>query len=185
MRIGITGGIGSGKSYICDIINRKYGIPIVDSDSVVKDIIMYYESVMNQITKTFGDDSYIDNKINKNKFNNILFNNLNNLTKINNIITPHLIDYFENISSQNKNIILECPILFNTDLYKYVDIKILVTCDMMSKVERLELRYNNDRKLIYNKINSQYFDPCKADYILINDEKLDERIKKLVQKINI
>lgn len=184
MIIGITGGIGSGKSFIGGIFSYKYGLTFVDSDSIVKHTLMYYIPIATQITKTFGEDSYVNGKVNNRKFNDILWNNTDNLNKINNIIVPYLIDYIKDISSRNNKIIFECPIILNTDIHKYVDHTILVKCDLDLRIRRLMERYG-DMKLVTNKINSQSFDESKADSTLINNDKIESQIEKLVQRFNI
>jgi dephospho-CoA kinase len=184
MVIGITGAIGSGKSYVCNIFSRC-GIYVVDTDSVVRNTLMYYIPVATQVMKTFGDDSYINGKLNRDKLNKILYDNSKNLEKINNIIVPYLMEYVKNIIQTNKNILIECPILFNTDMYKLVDVSILVVCDMESRLRRLKERYDDDSELIMNKINSQTFDESKADYILTNNKQIEKQIEKLFKKFNI
>lgn len=184
MIIGVTGGIGSGKSHIANTISYKCGITFVDSDSIVKDILMYYIPIATQVTKTFGDDSYVNGKINRNKFYNILYGNRNNLITMNNIVVPYLIDYIKDISGRNKNIVLECPIIFDTDIHKLVDFTILVKCDINTRIRRLMDRYD-DMDLIKNKIASQSFDESKADFIIVSDNKLDSQIEKVIQRFNI
>ena len=184
MVIGVTGGIGSGKSHICNIFNYKCGILVVDSDSVVQNTLMYYIPIVTQMMQTFGEDSYVNGRLNKGKLYQILYCNQDNLTKINNIVVPYLMEYIKNISQMNKNIILECPILFNTDIYKLVDKSILVISDMDSRIKRLTMRYD-DMKLIKNKIKSQSFDETKADYILTNNKELESQIEKLIIQFNI
>jgi dephospho-CoA kinase len=185
MVIGLTGAIGSGKSYICDVFSCRCGITVVDSDSVIKNTLMYYIPVATQVMKTFGDDSYINGKLNRDKLNKILYDNSKNLEKINNILVPYLMEYVKNISQMNKNILLECPILFNTNMYKVVDKKILVKCDVDTRFRRLRERYDDDSELIMNKINSQSFDESKADYILINNKKIELQVQKLIKIFNI
>ena len=184
MVIGITGGICSGKSHICNLFSYKCGIDIIDTDSIVKSTLMYYIPIVTQTIKIFGDDSYIDGRLNQEKFYKTLYSNPDNLTKMNNIVVPYLIEYIKNISEPNKNIILECPILFNTDIYKLVDYSILVVSDMNSRIERLRMRYDDDI-LIMNKINYQSFDESKANYILKNNNKIESQIEKLIKQFNI
>lgn len=185
MIIGITGGIGSGKSFICDIFNYKYNLFTIDSDSIVNNILMYYIPIILKISNTFGEDSYIDGRVNVEKFRNILWNNNDNLTKMNDIIVPYLIDYIKNVPTKNKIIIFECPIILNTDIHNYVDYTILVKCDTKLRKKRLMDRYG-DIQLVTNKINSQSFDENKVNYILNNNNNnnLESQIEKIIQEIN-
>lgn len=185
MRIGVTGGIGSGKSYICDIFEKRYDIPVLNSDNIVKQEIMHYREVKDQVIRAFGPDSFIDGNINIPKFNKLLFGNLANLQKMNGIILPQLIKYFMNFSSKYKNTIIESAVIFNTDLYDVIDMCILVEVPIDIRMKRLKARYNNDIDLIMSKIDAQHFNRDMADYILKNDSTLDEQIEKLVKKINI
>lgn len=75
--IGITGGIGCGKSYVCELF-EKLGIEIYNTDSEVKSDIIRRENVKKQVIAEFGDDSYlVDGSINRPKFRELLFNDLN------------------------------------------------------------------------------------------------------------
>ena len=184
MRIGITGGIGSGKSYICDIFHRKYKVPIFNSDKVAKEV-MKEKDIRFKIIRTFGNDSFIGDNINIDKFNKLLFSSETNLKKMNEIIVPRVIEHYEFFNLHRKNTIIESAIIFNTDVYNHIDICILVETDMNFRMKQLKLRYNNDVDLIMKKISAQSYNPYLADYILKNDNTIEEQIDKLAEKINI
>jgi len=148
MIIGITGGIGSGKSYICDI-------PVIDTDKIAKNDVMYV-----------GPDSYVDGKINVKKLGDILFNDKNKLNQMNNITVPYIIKYIEKFCADKNNVLVESAALLNTDLYKHVDFVVLVFADMELRLRELKLKYNNDLDLIMSRIMAQSFDINKINYII-------------------
>jgi len=185
MIIGVTGGIGSGKSYVCDILNRRHNIPVINTDIVAKTQIMCDETVMHQVIDTFGKDSYVDGKINIPKFSKLLFNNKEELNKMNNITLPPLIDYVKNFCVGKKDIVIESAALLNTDLYNLMDFVVLVFADMEFRMKALKIRYNNDMELITSRINAQSFNLNMVDYVLQNGDDIEEQVKKLAEKINI
>ena len=185
MVIGITGGIGCGKSHVRGMFEYMCGVETIDTDHIVQEKLMYYISVASTVIKEFGEESYIDGRLNREMFHDILYGNPANLARMNNIVLPYLIDYISSVASRTKNLIVECPIILNTDIHRHMDKTILVTCDMRKRMERLRMRYNDDRNLINRKINSQSFDESKADYILRNDNQLEAEVKKLVEEFGM
>lgn len=92
LKIGVTGGIGSGKSYICNLFKQNHDISVFDTDTEVKYDIVKRHCIKKQIINAFGQDSYIsDGNINREKFIDILFKNSHNLEIMNSIISPELI----------------------------------------------------------------------------------------------
>jgi dephospho-CoA kinase len=184
MIIGITGGIGSGKSYICNLIKNKYNLFYLNTDIIIQNEIMFYDEVVKNIVNKFGEDSYIDNKINKVKFNNILYND-KNLYQINDIIINPLINYIKKLNETHSNLLVESSIILNTELYDIIDVKILVKSNIDDRIKRLLIRYNNDINLVFSKIKSQSFNEKLVTFVLINDDKINEGIEKIIEKINI
>ena len=188
-KIGITGGIGSGKTYVCNLINKLYNIPIYNTDDSVK-IIMLLESTKVKIKSTFGDDSYIDGEINKKKFNRLLYNNNDNLLLMNSIITPLIeIDFNEWCDKQTSPyIIMESAVLFENKLDTLFDVIICVVSNRELRIRRLLERDKTTIDLILNKMSVQFSDEekeKKSDFILFNNEEGNQNgvVKRLHNKL--
>ena len=186
IKVGITGGIGSGKSYIADIFHTKYNIPIYNSDNRSKYLMVNDPSVGNKIIKYFGEDSYIDNQINKEKFNKLLFENKDNLALMNSIIIPAMELDFNNFCKNIKSpyVLKESAILLETDSYKSLGKIICVVADMELRTKRVTTRDNMNQDLFFKKVANQSSDEekiAKSDYIIYNNGgNLEGEIEKII-----
>lgn len=174
-RVGLTGGIGSGKTYIFKIFN-KLGIPVFDSDSYAKNLMVRDSSLIKLLKNKFGSDIYINQEINKNKLSDIIFNKTSSLKDIQNIVHPFVEKEFQSwVLNQNSHYVLkEAAILFETGSYKLMDFNILVHADLETRIARVMKRDNKQRVQVMNIINSQVnFSDIKklADYIIYNNQE--------------
>ena len=175
MIVGLTGGIGSGKSTIAKLF-EIFGCIIFDSDSVAKQL--YYDPIIkSHITKLLGEESYIsENKINKKYISTIIFSNSNKLEQLNQIIHPAVIIALKKIKEKNpdKIIIKESALLFEAKLEKEVDKIILVVAPQEDRIKRVMLRDGISKEDVLKKIKNQLPDAIKikkSDFIIENNEK--------------
>ncbi len=175
MIVGLTGGIGSGKSTIAKLF-EIFGCIIFDSDSVAKQL--YYDPIIkSHITKLLGEESYIsENKINKKYISTIIFSNSNKLEQLNQIIHPAVIIALKKIKEKNpdKIIIKESALLFEAKLEKEVDKIILVVSPQEDRIKRVMLRDGISKEDVLKKIKNQLPDAIKikkSDFIIENNEK--------------
>ncbi len=191
MRIGITGGIGSGKSLISRILDSM-GYPIFNSDSAAKEIIKTNKEVQCAITGLFGVQAFVNGEYNRPFIAKEVFGNAQKLAQLNELIHPHVRSAFEEFYTRNKHTLVfnEAAILFETGLYKRFDASLLVVCPLELKMERLKSRDNSTKKEILDRMKKQWSDEQKmklADHIIINDEhqsvllQLNEILKKLAK----
>jgi dephospho-CoA kinase len=160
--IGITGGIGSGKSYVCDIFKRKYGIEIFNTDQHVQSVTLKKHSVKREVIAKFGEDSYLaDGRLNKDKFKTlikidayqrILYKHFNNYNKfkdvptplqlINQIVAPELRNDIKAWGEypRRKYALVECAVLYEAGLDDLFDNVIVVICPIDIRFDRLEKR---------------------------------------------
>ena len=174
-RVGLTGGIGSGKTYISKIFN-KLGIPVFYSDSYAKKLMVEDSSLVNLLKKRFGSDIYINQEINKQKLSDIIFNQKSSLQDMENIVHPFVEKAFKSwIFNQNSHYVLkEAAILFETGSYKFMDFNILVHADLETRIARVIKRDEKNRTQVMNIINSQVnFSDIKklSDSIIYNNEE--------------
>ena len=190
LSIGLTGGIGSGKTFVADILKTNSQIRIYDSDLIAKQILNNDQSVKKNIISNFGIKSYINNKINTKFISDIVFSNQVELKKLNNIVHPRVLDVFKifKLKHSNKIIVLESALLFETGLYLYNDINILITSTLEVRINRVMKRDKSSKEDVLRIIKSQWQDSKKiefADFVIENINKLEteKKVKKLINSI--
>ena len=156
MRIGITGGIGSGKSFVCSIF-KDYNFKIYNSDFEAKNILNKNQNVKRSIISEFGELSYIDNILNTKYISDIIFSNYKKLDKINKIVHPQVFENYNDFLkiNSNCNTVYESALLFDYDNFKKNDYNILITCPENISIKRIIARDNLESEEVKNRINSQ------------------------------
>ena len=170
--IGITGGIGSGKSTIAKVF-MSMSYPVYNSDTRAKELINSNEELINSIKLSFGDDLYNSQGLDRKKMASIVFNNPEKLELLNSIIHPAVGKDFEKwIDSQNTSFILkEAAILFETGIYKSLHKIILVSAPQETRIERVIKRDNTNQEEVLSRMNNQWSEEKKtelADYVIDN-----------------
>lgn len=176
LKIGITGGIGSGKSTVCNFFHLL-GIPVFNADLEAKRIMNESALIRSKILLLFGQNIYLPNKtIDRKKLAEIIFNSPPLLQKVNSIIHPEVRNYFYEWCSQQKSsyIIHEAAILFESGFYKMMDYTILVTALEKQRINWVIKRDKSDSKRVKDRIAKQWTDKQKkdlADYTIKNDNQ--------------
>ena len=183
LKVGITGGIGSGKSYVCEIL-EKMGYPVFYSDLEAKRLMIQKSELIEQIKLIVGENAYLEEELNKPIIRKFLFDNEQNKEKLNKIIHPFVYQEFENWCLKQKQQIVfnESALLFETGSYKRFDKTILITAPEGIKVKRITSRDGLKFDDIKKRFEAQLNDETKiekADYVIENDEK-----KLLIPQIN-
>lgn len=177
LKIGVTGGMGSGKTTVCKVF-EILGIPVFYADAVAKSI-MYTDQVLRQdIIKSFGEKSYSKRgDLNRSYLSAIVFNSKTELEKLNSLVHPAVFRAFDLwVESQEAvpYVVKEAALLFESDSYKMCDQTVLVKSPLEIRIERIKLRDGITREEIESRMNRQFSDEVKeklADHILINDER--------------
>jgi dephospho-CoA kinase len=175
-KIGLTGGIGSGKSWIANVF-EKLDVPIYNSDIASKEILFHSKEVHDDLLKYFGKELFTNNVPDRKKIADLVFNNQEALQQLNNILHPRVGEHFENWLKTHQNkayIIKEAAILFETGIYKKSDFNILVIAPLEIRIERVMKRDNISREEVMNRISKQWSDDEKiklADFVINNDGK--------------
>tara|TARA_Y100000994_G_scaffold235867_1_gene225948 strand:- start:832 stop:1428 length:597 start_codon:yes stop_codon:yes gene_type:complete len=188
--IGLTGGIGSGKTFISKIINSYKNFKIFDSDFEAKKIIKNNPEVITSIKNNFGPLAYVKNNLNKKYISDVVFSDLKKLKLLNQIVHPKVFEALEIYKTKNsdKIIIIESAILFESGMYINNDINILVVSPVELRLDRITKRDNITREKAMQIINSQWKDSKKinlADFIIENINKLETEkvLKNLIKDI--
>lgn len=173
-KIGITGGIGSGKSIVCSIF-EKMGYPVYYSDFEAKRILTQDKAVRNQVVSFFGNEAYVGDELNRKWIADQIFNDESKKIKLNSIIHPVVRTNFENWADlQNSKIVLnEAAILFETGSYRNFDKTILVTAPEEIKIGRVVKRDKCSVEEVKQRMKNQWSDEKKiplANFIIENDD---------------
>lgn len=177
-KIGITGGIGSGKSTVCRIF-ETLEIPVYDADTQAKKIMITDMAVKSQIRELLGKEAYHRNgKLNKDYVSSKIFSNKSLLLGINQIVHPAVNNESLRWMEQHKHnkkspyVIKEAALLIETGNYKALDKLIVVTCPEDIRIQRIMARDELTYEEVKRKIDSQMPEAEKlrfADFIIIND----------------
>lgn len=187
--IGLTGGIGSGKTTVAKYFASK-GIPVYIADEAAKDI-MDNEEVIHEVQSIFSENVIQKNGLlDRNAIRELVFNDKSKLEQLNKIIHPKVKTDFENWLQKNKNapfIIKEVAILFETNGQKYCDATILVTAPIETRIKRVLERDTTSRENILQIIKNQLPEEKKVELAtyVIENEKLNITYKKVDNLIEI
>lgn len=196
MRIGITGGIGSGKSYVCNILKSK-GLPIYNCDAEAKKLMVENHEIITSLRSLISQDAYTEYmnadgtvcyELNKPVIANFLFANPDNAARVNSIVHPVVKeDFCRWAKEQNsEHVLMECAILFESGFDSVVDKTVLIFADEEKRLHRAMKRDNASEQQIRNRMSQQISneEAChRADYIFDHNEydTTDEEIGKLLQ----
>lgn len=173
IKVGVTGGIGSGKSTIARIF-ESMGYPVYYADARAKNLLVTNKLLISDIKHLFGDDIYQeDGQINRKKLGSIVFNNKEKLAQLNALVHPAVAqDFFRWTEKQTTKIVFEeAAILFETGAYKRMDFNILVTAPKEERIKRTMSRDNASREEILSRMENQWEDEQKiplADFLIDN-----------------
>jgi len=177
-KVGITGGIGSGKTTVCKVF-EVLGIPVFYSDTVAKEIMVTDALLIDGVKNAFGKESYFeDGKLNNKHIAGIVFNNEIELAKLNSLVHPAVFRAFDTweaeIDSNVPYTLKEAALLFESGSYKMTDITILVTAPLDTKLKRVMQRDNVTAEQVKARMDKQLSDEEKskmANHFIVNDEE--------------
>lgn len=174
MIVGITGGIGSGKSTVAHIFNLL-GVPVYNSDIRSKELLNKDPELKSRLIKQFGEQIYTASGIDRKRFAALIFNDKKLLEISNSIIHPFVKSDFEDwVASQSfAYVVKESAILFETGIYKQLDKTVLVTAPEKLRIKRVVDRDQTPEKVVLERIKNQWVDAKKvpsADFVISNDE---------------
>jgi dephospho-CoA kinase len=183
MKIGITGGIGSGKSYICKRLAIR-GIEVYDCDSAAKRLIRTSDSIRKQLTHLIGEDAYDGTALNKAAVARFLLASEHNAQAINDIVHPAVFKDFEDSGMQW----MESAIMYESGIYKLVDRVIVVTAPQEIRIQRVMQRDGITREKVEQWMQRQWSQEevrRLADYEIVNDgiADIDSQIERVLNSL--
>lgn len=180
IKIGITGGIGSGKSYVSHLLEKK-GIPLYDTDREAKRLTVTHPQIREKLSDLLGAEVYhTDGTLNKPLVAGYLFSSPEHAEHINQIIHPCVYDDFQLWADRQAEagaevVAMESAILFESGFQTAVDYVVMVYAPLDLRIKRAMLRDSASEEQIKARISAQMDDEEKrrrADYVLFNDEKM-------------
>lgn len=174
--IGLTGGIGSGKTTIAQWFQEK-GIPVYNSDFEAKKLMNENEDLIQQLIELFGDETYKNGEYNRSYVASKVFNDKELLNQLNAIVHPAVFKHFDEwLDNQNSSFVVkEAAILFESGSYKDCDYIISVIADEEIRIDRVAKRDQLNEDQIRNRMKSQWTDQQrieKSDFIIENNKDL-------------
>lgn len=176
--IGVTGGIGSGKSTASQMLAEELGAFLIDADALSREVISY-EKAEKRVKESFGEDLYKDGILDRKALGDIIFSDPVKRAVLNGIIHPLVRERFLELVEENLDkdfIVYDCPLLIEADLQEDVDVTVLIYVDEDTQMDRLMNRDGLDRKSAYDRICAQM--PLEekiplSDIVIYNDSTLE------------
>ena len=171
-KVGITGGIGSGKSTVCELL-KGYGVAVYDSDSRAKELMNTDEEIRQQLIATFVEECYNAEGLNRAFLAGKVFGNDEALQQLNAIVHPAVrADFRQWAEVQNSAyVVLESAILFDAGFESEVDATLAVLAPMQERVKRTMARDGADKESVMRRIEHQMGDDelhRRATHTLVN-----------------
>jgi dephospho-CoA kinase len=189
-RIGITGGIGSGKTYVCQLLKQR-GIPVYNCDEEAKRLMTESPVIRRKLCGILGDKAYLDNALNKTLIAQYIFTDNNHAARINAIVHPVVRqDFLRWATLQNSPIVAqECALLFESGFQDTVDATIEVFAPLSLRLQRATQRDHATTEQILARMAQQMNEEEKqqrADYCILNDGTIDleEQIDHILNRLS-
>lgn len=174
MVVGLTGGIGSGKTTVANFFAKLDNVAIYNVDFEAKKIINSSSIIKTKIIEEFGKESYQNKQLNTSYISNLVFKNKSKLEVLNTIVHPAVKSHFQEFVHQHKEkqyIIYENAILFESKSHLNCDIIISVYAPLNVRIERIMLRDKVSKTAVENRIKNQWIEDKKllqSNYIIYN-----------------
>jgi len=189
-RIGLTGGIGSGKTYVAKIFERK-GFPVFYSDRVAISLMTQNKELIQEVKSLLGEESYVNGALNRHFIAELIFKDNKLLDKMNALIHPAVRQEFELFIKQNQDkqyVFNEAAILFETGSYKSMDYNILVIAPEAVRIDRVMKRDGTTRDKIEERMTKQWSDDKKiplANFLIYNvkSSDLEAQIDEIITQL--
>lgn len=185
-KLGITGGIGSGKTSVCRVF-EVLGIPVFSADREAQDIMENEDDIIAGIKSISGKDLYKNGSLNRTELASIIFNNATILKKVNSLVHPVVFDHFKKwtLIQSAPYVIMEAAILFESGASAVVDKIATVVAPVEQRVKRVILRNRLSQEQVMERMRNQMDDEeriRKSDFVINNSE--NDMIIPLILKIH-
>jgi dephospho-coA kinase len=181
--VGLTGGIGSGKTTIANLFALHFSIPIYIADTKAKELVANNKQLQQEIVALLGEEAFVEGRYNTAFVAQEVFSNKEKLDKLNAIIHPYVQhDFLQwKQSQQAPYVIKEAAILFESGSYRDCDFIIMVTAPLEERIKRVMLRDKIDRETVEKRIKNQWNDEKKIELstFVIENREIDKNLDKI------
>ena len=181
--VGLTGGIGSGKTTIANLFALHFSIPIYIADTKAKELVANNKQLEQEIVTLLGEEAFVEGRYNTAFGAQEVFSNKEKLDKLNAIIHPYVQQDFLQWkqSQQAPYVIKEAAILFESGSYRDCDFIIMVTAPLEERIKRVMLRDKIDRETVEKRIKNQWNDEKKIELstFVIENREIDKNLDKI------
>lgn len=196
LKVGLTGGIGSGKSTVARMFKEKL-IPVIDADVISREVLNMYPELLEEIRKEFGSEFFDeDGRLLRRKLGDYVFTAENKRKRLEEIIMPYIKkDIFKHIKLyeelKESICVIDAPILIETGINEDMDLNILVWVDRDTQIKRVMNRDKMNLEQVMNRINAQMPLDEKKKYVdividtSINIENTGKQVEKLLTSLDI
>ena len=189
-KVGITGGIGSGKSTVCRMLEER-GIALYDADSRAKELMSTSEALRKALIENFGAETFTAEGLNRAYLAERVFNDKQQLHLLNSLVHPAVIADFEAWAEGQEGhyVLFESAILFEAGLESRVDAVVAVMAPEALRVERVMARDGHSAEQVMARIKNQMSDDERSDrakYSIVNVdiEELEEDVEQLHRRLS-
>lgn len=194
MIIGLTGGIGSGKSTVAQLFAKENDFSVYYADVEAKKLMNASSEIREKLVSAFGQETYLNGSLNREYLSNLVFSNPDKLAVLNSIVHPVVRQHFKNFVQNVAThfVIYENAILFESKSNEYCDLIISVFTDVETRISRVQKRDQVTKKEVLNRMNNQFKEEKKllqSHYVIYNNELEDTETqvrnicKKLTKKL--
>lgn len=185
LKVGITGGIGTGKSTVASYI-RKKGYPVIDADLIAREVLFKHPKINDYILEEYGPSYFEDGVLLRKKFGELIFNSPRKLKKYQNVIMPYIIRDIVSALDElekdgNKIAFVDAPLLFEESERLKVDVSVVVDVEPELQFKRVRDRDKSTREDIEKRMKNQMSREGKlerADVVIKNEGTLSELYEK-------
>ena len=181
--VGLTGGIGSGKTTIANLFATEFAIPIYIADTKAKELIAQDAHLQQEIKALLGEEAFVEGKYNTAFVASIVFSTPEKLQALNQLIHPYVQQDFERWREEQHSpyVIKESAILFESGSYKDCDYIITVTAPLEERIRRVMLRDKIDRKTVEKRIKNQWNDEnrIKLSTFVVDNRDFGRNLDKI------
>lgn len=185
-KVGITGGIGSGKSTLCRLFQAR-GVAVYDTDAAAKRLMVEQPALREAIIRQFGAESYLEDTLNRSYLAQRVFSDPEQRVQLNSLVHPAVIADFEQWAEAQTGeyVILESAILFEAGLDKHVDRTVAVLAPERLRIERTMQRDKTAEEQVRSRMAAQADDDtlrARADISVVNI--FEEELESIVQELD-
>ncbi len=187
MIVGLTGGIGSGKSTVAKMF-MELGVPVYDSDAEAKKLMATSPRVKSKIIELLGNEAYKDDVLNRPYIANKVFKDPNLLERLNGIVHPAVREHFIEWAKRKETpyVIQETALIFENDAQDKYDYTILVTAPVETRIQRVVERDKVATQAVIDRMKNQLDDEHKKELAHYSIENLDlDKTKKKVKELHL